>query len=249
MWPAASLLIANPITTVALLVALAWAVRSLVVTSAIDASAAGRYVRRQLHRGPGEFHRPTIIGYGDELYFVREPTGLRIVDPDITSWDEPSRLLRERPQEVLLMHYLAMRLRQGTWGLTEDARAYRLAESLGSSFTPEERQEARRIYLERLAARGQIDSARAERLKVADFSEDHLLWRGYAFNIACLAGAIALLYSLRWIPRTPAWFRARHRTQALRRGRCPRCGYTISGLPEPRCPECGETWEDEASDH
>ena len=24
-----------------------------------------------------------------------------------------------------------------------------------------------------------------------------------------------------------------------RRGRCPRCGYSLRGLTEPRCPECG----------
>lgn len=33
---------------------------------------------------------------------------------------------------------------------------------------------------------------------------------------------------------------AYHRRVAVARGECPRCEYSLRGLPEPRCPECGE---------
>lgn len=33
---------------------------------------------------------------------------------------------------------------------------------------------------------------------------------------------------------------AYRRRVAVTRGECPRCAYSLRGLPEPRCPECGE---------
>ena len=32
----------------------------------------------------------------------------------------------------------------------------------------------------------------------------------------------------------------RQRDESLKGGKCPVCGYSLYGLPEPRCPECGE---------
>ncbi len=52
----------------------------------------------------------------------------------------------------------------------------------------------------------------------------------FACGVACAKSAAGLLNPERW------------RSRCLRSGRCPRCRYTIRGLPQQRCPECGETW-------
>ena len=51
----------------------------------------------------------------------------------------------------------------------------------------------------------------------------------WPFFAACVGFAALAIWLLR---------RDRHAS-----GHCHRCGYNLTGLPEPRCPECGEPFE------
>ena len=55
--------------------------------------------------------------------------------------------------------------------------------------------------------------------------------------------AIAVLAGIGFVKRriaTRVRLVACRRRVAVTRGECPRCAYSLRGLPEPRCPECGE---------
>lgn len=71
-----------------------------------------------------------------------------------------------------------------------------------------------------------------------------LLPLGILHDLAALPIWAAAAYSVLTMPAWPFWqhFGVSTRATALRRGRCPRCGYDIRGLVETRCPECGEKW-------
>ena len=71
-------------------------------------------------------------------------------------------------------------------------------------------------------------------MKLVD--REHPLVSGYVYNaisVVLLLGAVLLCPWTRALSRTE-----RHRV-ALAAGRCPSCGYTLSGLTRGRCPECG----------
>lgn len=68
-----------------------------------------------------------------------------------------------------------------------------------------------------------------------------VLWLGPAITVGIVVSGACLVISLVWIPRTViggATFLTTYRTRRARTaGRCPRCGYSVTGLL--RCPECG----------
>lgn len=72
------------------------------------------------------------------------------------------------------------------------------------------------------------------------------LWLGWAFTVGIVITGAGLLMSLTWVPlaiRKTVAFAANRRTRrAIAAGRCSRCGYQMSGLPQ--CPECGRKVED-----
>ncbi len=74
------------------------------------------------------------------------------------------------------------------------------------------------------------------RHRTAGFRQSRVLWWGYAGNMASVFVCCALVGSARRLPESLVDRRA----SRIAAGLCPRCGYSIVGLPEPRCPECGE---------
>ncbi|MEX2218267.1 MAG: zinc ribbon domain-containing protein [Phycisphaerales bacterium] len=63
---------------------------------------------------------------------------------------------------------------------------------------------------------------------------------GYLHNAAALLAFLTLVASLAWVPHSIRGFLERRAVRrALRHLRCPRCGYSLVGLERAICPECG----------
>ncbi|QQS07926.1 MAG: hypothetical protein IPK69_07870 [Phycisphaerales bacterium] len=65
---------------------------------------------------------------------------------------------------------------------------------------------------------------------------------GILHNVISLSTLTLFPISLTWIPAAIS-----PRRRRLRRGQCPKCAYTLAGVPRVgtgvRCPECGTTWD------
>ncbi len=175
-------------------------------------------------------------------FAVREPEGFRLIDPDNESWDEATRLLARRHDDVVQITLWRFITTEGFWAPTRRVAVTRLMITSMSSRLPSDGLASLRTPLMALSPAPHIliRDALASALGVADIRTEDVLWFGYVHSGAALLALLGLVYSLQWVPRAPAWFRARRQARAERAGRCPRCGYSIAGLPEARCPECGE---------
>jgi hypothetical protein len=178
-------------------------------------------------------------GSSDPMYvtalFVREGGGFRRLDPDDGSWDEAARLIQERPEDAALFQLMKSAGRVGLWAPTALRTVLRLTSDIGSSFTREEAGALRTRFIGEQS--GSFDATSGFDLLTKEVVITRTpLWRGYGHNLLALVVFGAFAYSLGWIPE----IKARRRRCALAAGRCPRCGYAITGLPGARCPECGE---------
>lgn len=63
------------------------------------------------------------------------------------------------------------------------------------------------------------------------------IYSGYAINAASIICLFLAITSARNFFTLPFRFIAARRAAKL--GRCPTCGYDLTGLPTPVCPECG----------
>lgn len=178
------------------------------------------------------------------LWVVRDATSagvtLRTIPIEMVSWDEPSRLLQDRPGDVLELRVLTRPARDG---LAATAwRRWTYSESWGASFTSAERARARVLLAEALGAQGHPAAAAWVRRR-GDPAALDVSWGGVALNAVFVLLVLALVASTGWVARTSAYRVER----SLARGRCPACGYGLGGVPVEglgmvRCPECGRGW-------
>ncbi|MFM9995840.1 MAG: hypothetical protein ACKVU4_08570 [Phycisphaerales bacterium] len=175
-------------------------------------------------------------------YGVREPSGLRLIDPDNDSWDEATKLLAERPDDVITFTFRHSSWKKGLWAVSrETTRTHFEFMPMGADFTAEEKTTLRRLIVEQvLLPRELIDASIAPALIASDLESEKTIWSGRAHTSFALLAFLALVYSLCWVPRAPSWLRERRIARALACGRCPTCGYNILGLPGFTCPECGK---------
>lgn len=198
-------------------------------------SAAGRATSLLLGRALPQGDPPM----GDFIA-VREPTGFRRLHPEEDSWDETTRLLAQRPQDMVLFSAMYHEGSFGVWAPTRHSRAIRLDSTVGSGIPKAEADALRARFLDEFGFPARFSAAsRATLVAGGTAAESGVVWSGYAHDAAALMALALLILSLGWVSLGP-WSRSSRRARAMARARCPRCGYSIRALPEPRCPECGE---------
>lgn len=233
-------LLVNPVATLVLLVALAWDASRLPAGAEGDRTQVGSVIKRTILRAPAVVVRAPPPR---NAVFVLDGESIRQLDPDNESWDETTRALSDDPRRVLVLTIQHEEWRSGLWGLTRSNRRAIILEQGGSAFTTSQREEARRRYVESLASNLPAWPSLGPTLVSGNMYEVvRPLLPGYVHNLGTVLLLAALIYSAQWIRHTRAWLRQR----ALTRGRCPRCGYSIAGLPDPKCPECGASLTPEA---
>lgn len=214
------------------LLALAGEVRLVVLTNP---------VARGLLARAGAADPPRAPELTASAYFVRDGEAIRRLDPDRESWDEASRVIDERPGDMLVLVYSGRREHSGLWAPTrlDEQHAIVASDRLpGRTFTPAQRDQARARFAAELARDlgAHVEGA----LAAGAHTGRRLLWAGYAHNLLTLAALAGLVCSARWVPEAWARRQARRRARALAAGRCPRCAYPVAGLQAARCPECAE---------
>lgn len=178
----------------------------------------------------------SALEYPTEAHAVRENDTIILIDPERESWDRLGSRLQVNPEDVLTLLYRPERQTRGLWAMTTTTETHRISVVRGESFTDEEIEEAKGLFLPLIEDRW---GAREALLAAAGHVERRILWTGYLHNALSLTALVLLLVSLAWVPRAPAWIRARFTTRALSQGKCPSCGYDISAIAHHTCPECG----------
>ncbi len=198
-------------------------------------STAGHFINHQLLNRdyPRGFRRRP------QMSIIRSADGLTLKDPDIDSMDAISRARLQEPRDVMDLTYSPVDVRMGFWAPTTHVQKHSILITFGENFTPDQRAAARRMFVEASGAAEQLSFADFQTLATTDIDRTTTLWLGYIHNALAVAALILFLLSLRWVPQTPYWIRARIGQRRLSRGLCPRCRYNLHGLRESRCPECG----------
>ncbi len=233
----------NPFATFVLFALLFLDARAICNT---DSTAGLFYTRLRFGSSPQGPQQPATRRYTTVI--IKEPTGIRILDPDSQSWDEATKLLAEHPAQTAALIYRPRAYSDGFWAIATLHREFEIETASGSSFSEDDWHTARSAMLRSTFGDVEANTPNLRRLAREDFKTSEPIWSGYLHNTLTLLCLALLLNSLRWIPRTPAYFRARRAA----RGLCPHCGYSLAGLAANTCPECGSIRDGtamERSDH
>ncbi len=174
-------------------------------------------------------------------------TGFEVIDPDAESTDRITRILRESPQAIAPVGVLARPIAKGLWRPTR--LDYRWSLRAPREWTSDDIARATRTLANHLEAQREPDLASLARA-MTDNRLTRIRWIGYAHNTLDAAIFVGFVISCGWIMPNSGWRLRR----ALRRARCPSCGYSLKDLephsgngPSVRCPECGSVWNTDAS--
>ncbi|MBX3358651.1 MAG: hypothetical protein KF745_09505 [Phycisphaeraceae bacterium] len=238
--------IQRPLVTLLLLAALAglsWRALGRID----DRGAAGPgvigTVLRQMPEIPGPLRYP-------DMYALRDGNGtVRLIDPESESMGEVSTIWEREPERVMTVSIEVGVGRTGFWGLTSEQRrvVVDVLPFVPEATTESELQSARRQGAARLPelARVWLDKSQwrrlAERAAAHDIDERRIVWSGWLFNAATIVALGLLVYSLGWVPQAWARLLSVRGRRRESQGRCPTCGYDLTGVEEAICPECGST--------
>jgi hypothetical protein len=152
--------------------------------------------------------------------------------------DEDMKLMGEVPPLGHVTYSHVSRV-TGLWGPTHSSKMFQLSASKIRADErwdlPESETLARELAFDHLVATGEAGPL-PPALRTQDLTIGSIIWGGYVFNLFSLLAFAAMIGCVRRFPETLVPLRERR----LRAGLCPRCRYSISGLPTPVCPECGE---------
>lgn len=182
-----------------------------------------------------------------DLYGVGTGDAWRIIDTNVHSADELTRLWQEQPELVV---QVAIVLEDEWRGLVAFTRLRTTDRVTITPFTDrtlsaDEQGAVRRAAVDYMlleSPSGVLSRERAGRiahLRSADAGGSGRVWRGYAVNAGLVVGLVMTTLSLaRAAAMTPTFARARARRRR-RRGLCVGCAYPITGVVGGVCPECG----------
>lgn len=176
------------------------------------------------------------------LYISDEPGGMRILDPEVESWDELADMLIDDRERVVRWELFRGTARRGVWShVVETEYEVFLATPMVGRWSEEDLRAARVALFseqaESMPCWRWLASCRS--VRESDQWSARVLWGGVAHDAFAVGVVSLLLYSFtRW----PAWFAAHplsRRSRRLARGLCPACGYDLRGIDAGLCPECG----------
>lgn len=227
---------------------------TLCLGGALVASALNVYNAYTVSTRFGRVKRMGTAGH--PIWAVRQSEGFVVRDPDNESWDEMTKVIRDRPQDAIHLLYSNPEppVYEGFYAPTRAVYTWHVSvtpvrgESL-DLVAPPNGDEARAAFVAWWAQQPEGPPADVvNRLVTENVIRTEVRWSGYLHNSLALLGLILFLYSLAWIPRVGPYLTRTRAQRRLARGCCPHCNYSIAGLPEPVCPECGKGWNITAED-
>lgn len=230
------LLIVNPFTSLVLL-ALLIVVALNIGAGSRETSVLGGFVRVQiLRQSIASSPSPT-----PQAFFLQRNSTIRVIDEQIESWDELSRLMIQQPDSMVQVAVHTFESHSGFWAPTRFEQSWHLDWIwMGEPWTPEDQARGARALAEYLVHRRGWEPQWAV-LAQDSGSQRRFMLRGYIANALTIVLLLTFLTSLAWLPCIPHWLRAANRRARHRPWKCRACGYDMRGLESDICPECGNT--------